>query len=92
MHAIKKRISNIEHGILNAEAIWQREKLHHSKFHVRYSIFLQEAWQVYFLELPAVEKSAEHLPNFYARKRSLRAGKPALKISACTIAILDSDS
>jgi len=30
----------------NAEAIGQRNNLHHSKFIARYSIFLQKAWQV----------------------------------------------
>jgi hypothetical protein len=27
------------------------KKLHHSKFHVRYSIFLQEAWQSYYSQI-----------------------------------------
>jgi hypothetical protein len=41
----KKRISNIEQGMLNAEAMRQGRKPHHSTFRIRYSIFLQGSWQ-----------------------------------------------
>jgi hypothetical protein len=50
---------NIEQGISNAEAIWQRRKLHHSKFQVRYSF--REHGKFYFLELPTAEELAKHL-------------------------------
>jgi hypothetical protein len=59
----KTRISNIEHGMLNAEAVRQRKILHHSNFHVRYSIFLQGAWQVYYSRMTDREELAKHLPT-----------------------------
>jgi hypothetical protein len=35
----------------NDEGIWQREKLYHSKFLVRYSIFLKALGELIVLEL-----------------------------------------
>jgi hypothetical protein len=47
---------NIEQEMSNDEAIWQREILYHSKFLVRYSIFLKALGELIGLELsPAKE-------------------------------------
>jgi hypothetical protein len=40
----------------NDEAIWQRELLYHSKFLVRYSIFLKALGELIILELSTVKE------------------------------------
>jgi hypothetical protein len=40
----------------NDEAIWQREKLYHSKFLVRYSIFLKALGKIIVLELSTAKE------------------------------------
>jgi hypothetical protein len=60
----KKRISNIEQGMSNAEATRAEDKLHPSIFIIRYS--LRPRSKFIILELPTAEGLAEHLQKSFA--------------------------